>query len=137
MPVYRCLPRIARGPYYPAPLFRRFKRFAGNSMSAVSFAGLHVAIVTPFRAGGEVDWAAWTRLVDFHVQQGTDGLVIAGTTGESVTLEDGEVRELVLRAQAQANGRLRIVVGAGTSSTAGTVRRVQEFTALPVDGVLV
>lgn len=106
-------------------------------MSAVSFAGLHVAIVTPLRTGGEVDWAAWTRLIDFHVQQGTDGLVIAGTTGESVTLDDGEVRELVLRAHAHANGRLRIVVGAGTSSTAGTVRRVHEFTALPVDGVLV
>lgn len=106
-------------------------------MSAVSFAGLHVAIVTPLRAGGEVDWAAWARLVDFHLQQGTDGLVVAGTTGESVALEDAEVRDLVLRAHAQANGRLKIVVGAGTSSTAGTVRRVQEFSQLPVDGVLV
>lgn len=106
-------------------------------MSAASFAGLHVAIVTPLRASGEVDWQAWTRLVDFHLQQGTDGLVIGGTTGESVTLTDAEVSELVVRAQEQAAGRLKIVAGAGTSSTATTVRRVQEFATLPVDALLV
>jgi 4-hydroxy-tetrahydrodipicolinate synthase len=106
-------------------------------MSAASFAGLHVAIVTPLRASGEVDWQAWTRLVDFHLQQGTDGLVIGGTTGESVTLTDAEVSELVVRAQEQAAGRLKIVAGAGTSSTATTVRRVQDFATLPVDALLV
>lgn len=106
-------------------------------MSAPSFAGLHVAIVTPFTRSGEVDWPAWSRLVDFHLQQGTDGLVVGGSTGESVSLEDAEVRELALRAREQAGDRLKIVVGAGTSSTASTVRRVRDLSALPVDGLLV
>lgn len=106
-------------------------------MSAALFAGSHVAIVTPLRAGGEIDWQAWTRLVDFHLQQGSDGLVVGGTTGESVALTDVELHELLRRAQAQAAGRMKIVAGVGTSSTETTVRRVQEASALPIDGLLV
>lgn len=106
-------------------------------MSAALFAGSHVAIVTPLRADGEIDWQAWTRLVDFHLQQGSDGLVVGGTTGESVALTDVELHELLRRAQAQAAGRMKIVAGVGTSSTETTVRRVQEASALPIDGLLV
>lgn len=106
-------------------------------MSAALFAGSHVAIVTPLRAGGEIDWQGWTRLVDFHLQQGSDGLVVGGTTGESVALTEVELHELLKRAQAQAAGRMKIVAGVGTSSTETTVRRVQEASALPIDGLLV
>jgi 4-hydroxy-tetrahydrodipicolinate synthase len=105
-------------------------------MSSAGFSGTHVAIVTPMRPGGEIDWQAWSVLVDFHLQNGTDGLVVGGTTGESPTLTDSELRELVQRAQQQAAGRLKIVAGAGTNSTAVTVAKVQEFSALGVDGVL-
>jgi 4-hydroxy-tetrahydrodipicolinate synthase len=105
-------------------------------MSAAQFTGSHVAIVTPLTPNGEVDWQAWERLVDFHLQQGTDGLVIGGTTGESVALEDEELKGLLTRARQQAGSRLKIIAGLGTSSTATTVRRVAAFTSLPLDGVL-
>ncbi|MET0293057.1 MAG: 4-hydroxy-tetrahydrodipicolinate synthase [Steroidobacteraceae bacterium] len=106
-------------------------------MSAAPFAGSHVAIVTPLTASGEIDWQAWARLVDFHLEQGSDGLVVGGTTGESVALSDDELRELLMRAHAQAKGRLKVIAGVGTSSTATTVRRVQEASKLPIDGLLV
>ena len=105
-------------------------------MVSAGFAGTHVAIVTPFRPGGDIDWDAWSRLVDFHVRNGTDGIVVGGTTGESPTISDAELRELVQRAQAQASGKLKIIAGAGTNSTAGTVAKVREMSALGVDGLL-
>jgi 4-hydroxy-tetrahydrodipicolinate synthase len=105
-------------------------------MVSASFAGAHVALVTPFNPGGEIDWDAWSRLLDFHVRHGTDGVVVCGTTGESPTVTDRELRELLQRAQAQVRGRLKIIAGAGTNSTAGTIARVREMSDLGVDGLL-
>ena len=70
------------------------------------------------------------------MQNGTDGLVIGGTTGESPTISDAELRELVLRAQEQVGGRIKLIAGAGTNSTASTIAKVREMSALGVDGVL-
>src|SRR5205823_9429648 len=61
------------------------------------FAGVTVALVTPFR-GGEIDFAALRRLVEWHVEQGTDGLAPVGTTGESPTV-DHEEHERVIRSE--------------------------------------
>jgi 4-hydroxy-tetrahydrodipicolinate synthase len=105
-------------------------------MVAAGFSGTHVAIVTPMTAGGEIDWDAWTRLIDFHLANGTDGIVVGGTTGESPTISDAELRELVQRAQLRAAGRVKIIAGAGTNSTAGTIAKVREMSALGVDGLL-
>ncbi|HEV7633410.1 MAG TPA: 4-hydroxy-tetrahydrodipicolinate synthase [Steroidobacteraceae bacterium] len=105
-------------------------------MATAGFAGTHVAVVTPMRPGGEIDWQAWSRLVTLHRENGTDGLVVCGTTGESPTISDAELRELVQRALSQAAGRLRILAGVGTNSTAATVARVREFSQLDVDGLL-
>jgi len=77
------------------------------------FAGSLVALVTPMSAGGEVDFEAWARLLDFHAAHGTQGVVVGGTTGESATLRDAELRELVVRACAQLRGRLVVIAGAG------------------------
>ena len=85
--------------------------------------GSLVAIVTPMHADGTVDYAAWARLLDFHVQNGTNGIVVAGTTGEGATLTDAELRQLTERACAHVRRRVPIVVGAGSSSTAVTVER--------------
>ena len=101
------------------------------------FAGSLVALVTPMSAGGEVDFEAWARLLDFHVAHGTQGVVVGGTTGESATLRDAELRELVVRAGAQLRGRLTVIVGAGSSSTARTVERVAWLSELPLDALLV
>ena len=101
------------------------------------FSGSLVAIVTPMRPDGRVDFEAWAQLVDFHLENGTGGLVVGGTTGESATMLDGELRELTERACAQVRGRMPIIVGAGTSSTASTVERVRWISELPIDGLLV
>jgi 4-hydroxy-tetrahydrodipicolinate synthase len=100
------------------------------------FAGSLVAIVTPFQDDGEVDWQAWARLIDFHQQGGTAGLVVGGTTGESPTLTETELMELVRRAREQVAGRMQIIVGCGTSSTATTVERVRLYSGQGVDGLL-
>lgn len=101
------------------------------------FSGSLVAIVTPMRPDGRVDFEAWPRLVDFHLENGTSGIVVGGTTGESATLKDSELRELTERACDQSRRRIPIIVGAGTSSTATTVERVGWLSELPVDGLLI
>jgi 4-hydroxy-tetrahydrodipicolinate synthase len=101
------------------------------------FSGSLVAIVTPMLADGGLDFAAWARLVDFHLENGTSGIVVGGTTGESATLSDAELRELTERACAQVRGRIQVIAGAGTSSTATTAERVGWISQLPVDAVLI
>ncbi|HUL18350.1 MAG TPA: 4-hydroxy-tetrahydrodipicolinate synthase [Steroidobacteraceae bacterium] len=101
------------------------------------FSGSLVAIATPMHVHGAIDFDAWTRLLEFHAASGTSGIVVAGTTGESPTLTDAELRELTLRACTQLRGRLRVIAGAGTSSTASTVARVQWLRELPIDGLLI
>jgi 4-hydroxy-tetrahydrodipicolinate synthase len=101
------------------------------------FSGSLVAIVTPMHADGGLDFQAWSRLIDLHLEQGTSGIVVAGTTGESATLTDAELKELTQRACDQARGRIQIIAGAGSSSTAATVERVSWVSQLPVDGVLI
>ena len=88
-------------------------------------------------ADGGLDYSAWARLIDLHLENGTRGIVVGGTTGESATLSDAELRELTERACAQARGRLQVITGAGTSSTATTAERVGWVSQLPVDGVLI
>jgi len=85
------------------------------------FRGSLVALVTPFDGNNRVDYASLKRLIDFHVGQGTDGLVIAGTTGESATLRRSEHIELIGRAVEIAAGRLPIIAGTGSNSTAQTI----------------
>ncbi|MBV8577014.1 MAG: dihydrodipicolinate synthase family protein, partial [Acetobacteraceae bacterium] len=79
-----------------------------------------VAIVTPMRADGGLDFSAWGRLLEFHLESGTSGIVIGGTTGESACLSDAELKELTLRACEHVARRIPVIVGAGTSSTAST-----------------
>ncbi len=101
------------------------------------YSGSLVAIVTPMRPDGSVDFSAWTRLLDFHLENGTRGIVVGGTTGESATLTDPELHELSKRASEHVKGKMLIVAGAGTSSTATTVARARSLSELPIDGLLV
>ena len=101
------------------------------------FSGSLVAIVTPMRPDGAVDFGAWERLLDFHVASGTSGIVVGGTTGESATLSDSELWELTERACAHARKRMQVIAGVGTSSTATTVERARRLSELPIDGLLV
>ena len=81
------------------------------------FYGSLVALVTPFDGNNRVDYASLKRLIDFHVEQGSNGLVIAGTSGESPTLKRSEHIELIGRAVEIAGGRIPIVAGTGSNST--------------------
>jgi 4-hydroxy-tetrahydrodipicolinate synthase len=84
------------------------------------FKGSLVALVTPFDQHNRVDYAALKRLIEFHVAQGSDGLVIAGTTGEAATLSRDEHIELLNRSVELAAGRLPVIAGTGSNSTAQT-----------------
>jgi 4-hydroxy-tetrahydrodipicolinate synthase len=101
------------------------------------FSGSLVAIVTPMHADGGLDFSAWGRLIDFHIENGTSGIVVGGTTGESATLSDDDLMQLTQLACDQARGRIQIIAGAGSSSTADTVERVRRVSQLPVAGVLI
>ncbi len=101
------------------------------------FSGSMVAIVTPMTPDGQIDWPAWDRLLDFHLDAGTDGIVVAGTTGESPTLSLDEIAALTRRAVAHCRGRTQVLVGSGTHSTAETVSRSRALSALGVDGIMV
>ncbi|MBS1190993.1 MAG: 4-hydroxy-tetrahydrodipicolinate synthase [Rhodocyclaceae bacterium] len=83
--------------------------------------GSIVAIVTPMHEDGSLDYAALRKLVDFHVAEGTDGIVIVGTTGESPTVDVEEHRELIRVTVEHAAGRIPVIAGTGANSTAEAI----------------
>jgi 4-hydroxy-tetrahydrodipicolinate synthase len=101
------------------------------------FSGSLVAIVTPMHPDGGIDWQAWERLLALHLEAGTTGVVVGGTTGESPTLSDEELSGLLERARARLRGRALLLAGAGTNNTAATVERARRLSAAGVDGLLV
>jgi 4-hydroxy-tetrahydrodipicolinate synthase len=95
------------------------------------------AIVTPFDAEGAVDYERFRALAQFLVENGSDGIVVAGTTGESPTLSDDERLELFRVAVDTLNGRGTVVAGTGTYSTAHSVHLTEAAHEIGVDGFLV
>jgi 4-hydroxy-tetrahydrodipicolinate synthase len=83
--------------------------------------GSLVAIVTPMHEDGRLDMARFRDLIDWHVAEGTDGIVVVGTTGESPTVDFDEHKELIRVAVDHAKGRIPIVAGTGGNSTAEAV----------------
>jgi 4-hydroxy-tetrahydrodipicolinate synthase len=81
------------------------------------FQGSLVALVTPMREDGTIDEAAVQRLVDFHVEQHSDALIVVGTTGESATLNEQEHCQLLRRTVEMAAGRIPVIAGTGANST--------------------
>ncbi|MEY1554045.1 4-hydroxy-tetrahydrodipicolinate synthase [Yoonia sp. R2331] len=100
------------------------------------FKGSLPALVTPF-TDGQVDFDALKKLVDWHVDQGSHGLVPVGTTGESPTLTHAEHDQVVETVVTQAAGRLKVIAGAGSNNTAETVRLVQAAKTAGADAALV
>lgn len=99
------------------------------------FAGVTVAIVTPFK-NGEVDWDELGKLVDWHCEQGTDALAPCGTTGESPTLTHDENERVVAFVCERANGRTKIMAGTGSNSTAEAVRMTKAAKKAGANGTL-
>ncbi len=85
------------------------------------FRGSIVALVTPMQGNGDVDFTQLEALIDFHVREGTDAVVIAGTTGESATLSPEEHCELLERSYEIIAGRLPMIAGTGANSTAEAI----------------
>ena len=100
--------------------------------------GSLVAIITPMKSDGSLDFDAWDRLIDLHVQGGTSGIIVGGTTGESPTVTEPEQLELLKRARARLpkNG-VALIAGMGGSSTAHAVERVRRLGEAPIDALLV
>jgi 4-hydroxy-tetrahydrodipicolinate synthase len=101
------------------------------------FEGSIPALVTPMGEDGSIDFGAWEKLLDFHLAAGTDGVVVGGTTGESPVLDRGEIEELIRRAKAQVGGRIPVIAGSGTNSTAGSVALSRAAEAAGADALLV
>lgn len=101
------------------------------------FKGSIPALVTPMRDDGSIDLAAWDALLDFHLREGTDAVVVGGTTGESPVLERGELEELVRRAKARLAGRMPVIAGSGTNGTAKSIALSKAAAAAGADALLV
>ena len=101
------------------------------------FKGSIPALVTPMRDDGSIDFDAWDALLDFHLREGTDGVVVGGTTGESPVLDRGELEELVRRARARVAGRIPVIAGSGTNGTVKTVALSKAAEAAGADALLV
>ena len=95
------------------------------------------AIVTPFRRDGSLDLDSFRALAAHLVANGSDGLVVTGTTGESPTLSDGERIELYAAAVDEVGDRASVVAGTGTYSTAHSIELTEQAHELGVDGFLV
>ena len=104
-------------------------------MSQSRFQGVFPALITPFRDGA-VDEAAFVRLVERQVEGGVHGLVPAGTTGESATLSHDEHRRVVELCVRTAAGRVPVIAGAGSNSTAEAIELTRHAKAVGADAVL-
>ena len=100
------------------------------------FDGSIVALVTPFDEQDKIDYDALQKLIEFHIGEGTNGLVIAGTTGESATLVKGEHAELIRRAAEMVDGRIPVIAGTGSNSTRQTLDLSLEVGDAAIDGYL-
>ncbi len=98
--------------------------------------GSIVALVTPMHSSGEVDWPALERLIDWHIEQGTHGIVPMGTTGESATLAVQEHLAVVQRTVDRVNGRLPVIAGTGANATAEAIELTRAAKSLGADACL-
>lgn len=99
------------------------------------FAGVSVAIITPFK-GGEIDWPALGKLVEWHIEQGTDCLVPVGTTGESPTLDHTEHEKVIAYVVEKAAKRIKVMAGTGSNNTREALRLTKFAKQAGADGAL-
>ncbi|TVP93239.1 MAG: 4-hydroxy-tetrahydrodipicolinate synthase [Pseudomonadaceae bacterium] len=99
-------------------------------------AGSLVAMATPMDSRGNLDWQALARLIDFHLEQGTDGIVAVGTTGESATLDMDEHKEAIRRVVDQVAGRIPVIAGTGANSTREAVELTEAARSVGADACL-
>jgi 4-hydroxy-tetrahydrodipicolinate synthase len=103
----------------------------------IKFRGAYTALITPMKAGGDVDYDGWKRLIAFQVDEGIQGLVPLGTTGETPTLEDDEEEKLIKTLIGEVRGRVPVIVGAGSNDTRHMVIYAKRARDLGADAALV
>ena len=99
--------------------------------------GSIVAIVTPMETNGELDENEFRRLIEWHLDSGTNGIVVNGTTGEAATLSRKERKTLIQIALELCAGKIPVLAGTGTNNTKTTIKRTKEAMELGVDGCLI
>ena len=101
------------------------------------FTGSGVAIVTPFHADGSINYNKLEELIDFHCNNGTDSIVICGTTGESATMTEAEHVDCIKKAIEFTRGRIPVVAGTGSNCTRTAIELSKEAAAAGADGLLI
>lgn len=105
-------------------------------MKKVIFKGSGVAIVTPFKENGAIDYNTFKSLIEFQIENGTDCIVVCGTTGEAPTLSEKEKLEAIRFVVNQVNSRIKVVAGAGSNNTGQAIEISRKIEDLGVDGLL-
>lgn len=100
------------------------------------FIGTGVALVTPFKSNLSIDHTALTNIVNFNIENGTDYLVICGTTGESVTITKQEKHEVIQTISKANNGRVPMVLGIGGNNTMAVIEEIKETDLSNIDAIL-
>ena len=98
--------------------------------------GSLVALVTPMDSRGNLDWQALDRLIEFHLAEGTDGIVAVGTSGESATLDMDEHKEVIRRVVDKVAGRVPVIAGTGANSTSEAVELTEDARSVGADACL-
>lgn len=102
----------------------------------MNFGKILTAMVTPFDASGEIDWNATRNLINYLIANGTDGLVVSGTTGESPTLSEQEKLDLFRFAVKVVDGRVPVIAGTGSYNTRDSIILTKQAENAGVDGIM-
>lgn len=105
-------------------------------MKQISFEGIGVALVTPFKSNGDIDYSTLSCLVDHQLQHSIDYLVILGTTAETPTLTSEEQKKIIQLVVTKVNGKIPIVVGIGGNNTQAVVHRLHTEEFIGIDAIL-
>lgn len=100
------------------------------------FSGSLVAIITPMLLDGQVDYVSLKKLLDYQVDNGTDGLIIMGTTGEAATIPFAEQLQIMQFVIDHVQGKVKVIAGNGSNSTAEAIEKTRQLSALAIDGFL-
>jgi 4-hydroxy-tetrahydrodipicolinate synthase len=118
------------------PFFNLYFIFIKEDFVMSIFEGSGVAIVTPFKDNGEVDYDSFRKLIEFQIENGTDCIIVCGTTGESSTLSHEEHLECIKFCAEVVNKRIPVVAGTGSNCTETAIYLSQEAEKYGVDGLL-
>lgn len=106
-------------------------------MKKTLFKGTGVAIVTPFNEDLSVNYDVFEKLINFNIENGTDAIIVCGTTGESATLTDEEHKDVIEFVVKTVNGRIPVIAGTGSNDTSYAIELSQHAEQMGVDGILV